>query len=70
MRYKRNAVTGKLHRANKIASDFSNELKRIKIKYLQVGFPIHIINDVFRRFNQEKDEVLIPQWLFDDSTEI
>ena len=69
MRYKRKAITGELHGANKIASNFSNELKRIKIKYLQAGFPIHIIKDVFRRFNQEKDEVLIPQLLFDDRKE-
>ena len=59
LRYKRNAIAGELHRAKKIASNFSNELKIIKIKYLLIGFPIHIINAVFRRFNQEKDEVLI-----------
>ena len=69
LRYKCNAITGELHRANKIASNCSNELKRIKIKYLQASSPIHIINDVFHRFNQEKDEVLIPQWLFDDRKE-
>ena len=66
LRYKRNAITGELHRTNKIASNFSNEMKRIKIKYLQAGFPIHAIHDAFRRFNQEEDEVLISQWLFDD----
>ena len=69
LKYKRNAITGELHRVSKIASNFSDKLKRIKIKYLQAGFPIHIINDIFRRFNQEKDEVLIPQWLFDDRKE-
>ena len=36
---------------------------------MQAGFPIHVINDVFHRFNQQKDEVLIPQWLFDDRKE-
>ena len=69
LRYKRNAITGDLHRANKIASNFSNQTRRIKIKYLQAGFPIHVINDVFHRFNQQKDEVLIPQWLFDERKE-
>ena len=69
LRYKRNAIPGELHRADKVASNFSIELKRIKIKYLQAGCPILIINDVFRRFNQEKDEVLIPLWLFDDRKE-
>ena len=54
LKYKRNAITGELHRASKIASNFSDKLKRIKIKCLQAGFPIHIINDVFRRFNQEE----------------
>ena len=52
------------HRANKIAPSFNNELKRIKIKYLQARFPINVINDVICRFNQEQDNVLIRQWLF------
>ena len=37
-------------------------MKSIKIKYLLADFPICL-------FNQEKDEVLIPQWLFDDRKE-
>ena len=65
LRYKRNAITGELHRANKIVSNFSNEMKRIKIKYFQAGFPIHVINDVFHRFNQQKEEILILQQFFD-----
>ena len=69
MRYKCNAITGELHRANKTASDFIDELKRIKIKYLHASFPIHIINNVFHRLNQEKDKVLIPKWLSDDRKE-
>ena len=44
-------------------------MKRIKIKYLQADFPIHIINDVFHTFNQQKDKVLIRQWFFDDRKE-
>ena len=62
LKYKRNAITEELHIANKIASNFYNECKRIKIKYLQAGFPINIVNEFFPGFNQEKDEVLIPQW--------
>ena len=37
-------------------------MKSIKIKYLLADFPICL-------FNKEKDEVLIPQWLFDDRKE-
>ena len=36
---------------------------------MQAGFPIHVISDVFHRFNQQKDELLILQWLFDDRKE-
>ena len=36
---------------------------------MQAAFPIHVINDVFHRFNQQKDEILIPQWFFDDRKE-
>ena len=36
---------------------------------MQADFPIHIINDVFHRFNQLKDEVLIPQRFFEDRKE-
>ena len=56
LRFKRNAIAGELHRANKVVSNFSNEMKRMKIKYLQAGFSICIINDVYRRFNQERYE--------------
>ena len=68
LRFKHNAITGEPHRANKIVSDFSYKMKRMKIKYLQAGFSIYIINDVYRRFNQDRDEVLILQWLFDKTT--
>ena len=34
VRYNRNAITGELYRANKTASNFSIEMKRITIKYL------------------------------------
>ena len=56
LRYKGNGITGELHRTNKIASNFSNEMNRIKIKYLQADFQIHIINDVSSRSDQEKDK--------------
>ena len=34
-KYKRNAITGELHRAKKIALDFDKETKRIRSKYTQ-----------------------------------
>ena len=37
-RYKRNAITGKLHRAKSIANDFNFEVKRITKKFSSAGF--------------------------------
>ena len=38
VRYKRKAITGELHRARQIASDFDKELKRIRRKCRNAGF--------------------------------
>ena len=69
-KYKRNAITGELHRAKKIATDFDLELRKIRQKYLNAGFPIKVINDVISRFNKEKEDFIIPQWLFDERKEV
>ena len=62
-------IIEELHRANKIASNFNSQLKKIKIQYLQAVLPVNVINDVIRIFNQVIDEVLTPQWLLDKRAE-
>ena len=34
---------------------------------LHAGYPVNSINDTFFRFNEEKKELLIPKWLFDET---
>ena len=51
----------------KIATDFHKDLRRIKTKFLRAGSPVIFINDTFFRFNEEKEELLIPNWLFDET---
>ena len=65
-KYKRNAITGELHRAKRKASDFDEETKRIRGKYTDAGYPKHVIENTIRNFNRKKDELLIPPWLFDE----
>ncbi len=68
-RYKRNAINGELHRAQKIASNFDEETKRIKKKFLDAGFPSKFIDAVIRDFNSVpnvEEEKIIPDWLFDE----
>ena len=43
------------------------ELRRIKTKFLHAGCPVKIISDTFFRFNEGKQELLIPKWLYDEA---
>ena len=38
-KYKRNTITGELHRAKRIASNSDSETKRIRNKYRDAGYP-------------------------------
>ena len=66
VRYKRNAITGELHRAKRIASDFNKELNRIRQKYRNAGFPLKFINETIYNFERGQEEMIIPEWLFDE----
>ena len=47
--------------------DFDRELRRIKTKFLHASYPVNFINDTFFRFKEEKEELLITKWLFDEA---
>ena len=64
-------INGDLHRASKIATNFDDEVKRIKEKYKNVGFPVKFIEAVVRDFQRvpevnEEEESIVPEWLFDE----
>ena len=65
--YKRNAITSELHRDKQIVTEIDKDLRRIKTKFLHAGYPVKFINDTFFRFNEEKEELLIRKWLFDET---
>ena len=66
MRYKRNAIIGELHRAKKIASNFDIEIKRIVKKYTAAGFASRFALSVIDNLDSGKDNLIIPQWLFEE----
>ena len=69
-RYKRNALKTDLHRAKQISSDFENEIKRIKKKYRDAGYPPRFIEAVIKEFLEPQDLEEIPNWLFEDRQSI
>ena len=66
MRHKRNAIIGELHRAKKIASNFDIEIKRTVKKYTAAGFPSRFVLSIIDHFDSGKDNLIIPQWLFEE----
>ena len=59
-----NAVIGKWHGAKKIASNFEIEIKCIGNKYAAAGFPNRFVLSIIGNFDNGKDNLIIPQWLF------
>ena len=68
--YKRNAISGELHRSKQIAPDFEKEIVQIKKKFLAANFPSRFINSVCNDFlnkekNHENIDFIIPPRFFD-----
>ena len=68
-RYKRNAINGDLHRAYRISSDFDKEIKCIKRKFTDAGYPVRfimsVINDFNKKISNKDDDYIIPPDFFD-----
>ena len=68
-RYKRNTISGDLHRSRKIASNFDIEIRAIKAKYNKTGYLRRFIESVIRDFITplDKDEsFILPLSMFEE----
>ena len=65
VRYKHNAIVGELKIARRIASNFKMEIKRIVNKYIAAGFPTRYVCSIVDNYNNDKDDLILPQWLFE-----
>lgn len=63
-KYKRNVISGELHRATRISSYFAEEEKRIKSKFQKAGYPKRFIESIIGRNKSNDNELIIPNWLF------
>ena len=66
IRYKRNGITGELHRAKRIANYFNFEVKRITKKFSSADFPGNFIKNAIEYFSKNKDDNIFPEWQFDE----
>lgn len=49
-----------------IASDFNFEAKRMTKKFLSAAFQRNFIRNIIEYFSKDKDDYVIPEWLFDE----
>jgi len=72
-RYKRNAITGDLHRSTRISDDIVKETNLIKQKFINANFPKRFIESVVADFKHKQelnsrkgeDSLIIPPGFFD-----
>ena len=69
-RYKRNSIKVDLHRAKKISTNFQEEIKFIRNKFIKIDFPLPFFNSVIKDFNNQqkivqqnnKEELIFPSY--------
>ena len=49
-KYKRNAIAGELYRAKRVTSDFDQETKKLKTKYIDAENLKHVIENTINNF--------------------
>ena len=68
--YKKNVIIGDLHNVKNLSSNFEQEVRIIRNKYIKSGYSFRFINSVIDGFNQEKEDPVIPTSLFKERKEV
>ena len=68
--YKKNVLIGDLHHVKNLSSNFEQEIRIMRNKYIKAGYPFHFVNSVIDSFIQEKEDPIIPLRLFEERKEV
>ena len=72
-KWKRNCITGALHRAKNISTNLDRDIKEVKTTFSNAGYPKKFVSctiDNFISNNSSEDEPLIPHFLFEERKKI
>ena len=72
-KWKRNCITGALHRAKNISTNLDRDIKEIKTTFSNAGYPKKFVSctiDNFISNNSSEGELLIPHFLFEERKKI
>ena len=67
--YKKNVIIGDLHCVKNISSNFEQEVRIVRNKYIKAGYHFHFINSVIESFIQEEDPIIAAS-LFEKRKEV
>ena len=67
--YKKSAIGGDLHLANKISSNLEKEISITKAKYLKTSHPNGFVDSIINDIHQTREDFLIKPSLFEDQKE-
>ena len=68
----RKRITGALHRAKRISSNFDSDIKTLEATVLNAGYPKRFISQTVNSFLQDppEDDNLLPSFLFEERKKI
>ena len=67
-KWKRNCITGALHRAKRISTDFDKNIKTLETSFINAGYPKRFISHTINSFlnDSPQDDNIIPNFLFEE----
>ena len=68
----RNYITGALHRAKCISTDFDRDIKTLETSFINAGYSKRFISDTINNFlnDSSQDYNLIPNFLFEERKKV
>ena len=71
-KWKRNSITGALHRAKRISSNLAQDIKEIRTNFIKSGYPRNFVDKTIKSFQYRlhEEEPIIPTNLFEERRRI
>ena len=71
-KWKRNCITGALHRAKRISTNFDKDIKTLETSFINAGCPKRFISHTINNFlnDSSQDNNIIPNFLFEERKKV
>ena len=69
-KWKRNCITGALHRAKRVSTDFEKDIKTLETSIIKAGYPKRFISHTINNFLRPTHHNIISDFLFDERKKV